>query len=320
MRLTLLAFLFSVPVLAADPPSVLWSRFDPTPRPVFIAATSMVMADGAPSAIVPEDWRVQQQRFGAMVSQLAARRPTEASAPSVHTTTMPCRGVMMNESALEPLVDRHTRHDAITNARAIVAGTIISVTPGFFYGSPGSLIELSSLEKLKLDRSYSAVHDTVYLRLPYAHFVSGGTEYCRESHPGYYVPHAGDKLLVFAYEPPSDATGTFIYSTSSDVITQSAGETPARVPKSMPFFDSPTAAISSIVSAIRSTLSDDRRIVGPRDGGLNEIRAVLRNGSRSLGVSGLCSILQPIRTQRPDGQLHQLQCRTGCGGRDTDGD
>jgi len=239
---------------------------DGTARPIFIAASAMVTADGTPSAIVPEDWRLQQQRHAAMISRLAMQRPAEASALGMSTAALPCRGVMMYESSLEPLVDRASLHDAVANARAIVAGTIKSITPGFFYGFPGSLIELDHLDRIKLDASYSAVRETIYIRLPYAHFESGGAEYCRESGPGFYVPRAGDRLLVFTYDRPLDPDGTLIYSTSSDVIVQSTVESEIRVPKSLSFFDSPNATISSIATSIHATLSGGRHIVNPHDG------------------------------------------------------
>jgi hypothetical protein len=178
---------------------------------------------------------------------------------------MTCRNGMMLETSLEPLVDRHNLHDSIANARVIVTGTIKSVTPGFFYGDPASLIELSDLDKIKLDASYSSVRDSIYLRLPYAQFVSGETEYCRESGPGSYVPHAGDRLLVFAYDKPLDVDGTLIYSTSGDVIAQSSDESAARVPKSLSFFDTPNATISSIVVTIHATLSGNRRVPEPHE-------------------------------------------------------
>ena len=258
--------LFSLPLLAAEPPSVILSRTDGgTARPIFIAASAMITADGTPSAIVPEDWRVRQQRLSATVARLRSQHRAEVSALSVPTSAVTCRDGMMLETQLEPLVDRHNVHDSIANARAIVTGTIKSVTPGFFYGDPASLIELSDLDKLKLDASYSSVRDSIYLRLPYAQFVTGGTEYCRESAPGSYVPHAGDRLLVFAYDKPLDADGTLVYSTSGDVIAQSIGETVVRIPKSLAFFDRPNASISSIVATIHTTLSGNRRAPEGRD-------------------------------------------------------
>jgi hypothetical protein len=171
---------------------------------------------------------------------------------------------MMNESPLEPLVDRYTKHDAIANARAIVAGTIKSITPGFFYGTPGSLIELENLEKIKLDSSYSGVQDRIYLRLPYARFVSENTEYCRESSPSEYIPQMGDRLLLFAYDQAINAEGNFAYTTSNDVIAQSARETATRIPQSFSFFG-PNATISSITRTIRASLSD-RHVAGHNDG------------------------------------------------------
>jgi hypothetical protein len=81
---------------------------------------------------------------------------------------------MLAESSLEPLADTSTRQKVIVNAHAIVAGTIRSVTPGFFFGEPGSLIELDNLDKIKADALYDGLRESLYLRLPYAQFVIGG--------------------------------------------------------------------------------------------------------------------------------------------------
>ena len=142
MRVALLryiaAFLFSVPMIAAEPPSVLWNRFDTKPTPVFIAAAAMVRADGAPSPIVPEAWRIQQQRYSEVVARAASKQHRQASVLGLGPSAAPCGGGMLLETPLEPMVNRTTLPESIANARAIVDGTIRSVTPGFFYGFPAA--------------------------------------------------------------------------------------------------------------------------------------------------------------------------------------
>src|SRR5216684_566879 len=208
------ALLFSVTLFAAPPPSVILSRYDAHP-PVFISASAMVAADGTTAAVVPEDWRPSMQRLAEVLSEHRG----QVSAFSQFSAA-PCQGGMLAESSVEVLVDTSTRHNAVVNAHAIVAGTIRSVTPGFFSGLPGSLIELDSLDKIKADSLYNDLRERLYIRLPYAQFVTGGIEYCRESGPGAYLPRVGDRLLVFAYRAPGDTAGTFVYTTSSDVIAQ----------------------------------------------------------------------------------------------------
>src|SRR3954447_6290667 len=57
-----IALLFSVPLFAAPPPSVILSRTDGH-TPIFISASAMVAADGTTASVVPQDWRAQQQRI-----------------------------------------------------------------------------------------------------------------------------------------------------------------------------------------------------------------------------------------------------------------
>jgi hypothetical protein len=167
-----LALLFSVTLFAAPPPSVILSRDDG--HPIFISASAMVNTDGTAAAVVPKDWRPGLQRLAEVFSKHGAQ--VSALSPS---TTAPCLGGMLSESPAELWVDRSTRHSAVVSAHAIVTGTIRSVTPGFFHGQPASLIELDHLDKIKAG-GIDNVRDTLYVRLPYAQFVVGGVEYCRE--------------------------------------------------------------------------------------------------------------------------------------------
>jgi hypothetical protein len=249
-----MALLFSVTVFAAPPPSVILSRVDQ--RPIFISASAMTGADGTTAAVVPQDWRVRQQR----IANAFAEQRVHASAFGVYSAA-PCQGAMVVESEHEPLVDTTTQHKAIANAHAIIAGSIRSVTPGFFMGTPGSLIELDNLDKLKTDALYASVQDNIYIRLPYAHFATAGTEYCSESAPEAYTPKVGDRLLVFGYGATADTAGTFVYTSSGDVIAQPSGGA-MRLPKSFSFFEDPQATLESLVRVIRSELSHrDKPIV-----------------------------------------------------------
>ncbi|HXH40237.1 MAG TPA: hypothetical protein VNN08_16530 [Thermoanaerobaculia bacterium] len=220
----------------------------------------MVAADGTTAAVVPEDWRPSMQRLAEVISEHRG----QVSAFSQFSAA-PCQGGMLAESSLDPLVDTSTRQKVIVNAHAIVAGTIRSVTPGFFYGTPASLIELDNLDKIKADTLYNDLRESLYIRLPYAQFVTGGIEYCRESGPGAYVPRVGDRLLVFAFGAPMDVAGTFVYTTSSEVIAQPS-DGAIRIPRSLSFFDDPEATIAMLTNSIRAELSHRARPAVGHDG------------------------------------------------------
>jgi hypothetical protein len=255
-----IALLFSATLFAASPPSVISSRYG-AHHPIFISASAMVSADGTTAAVVPEDWRPGLQQLAEIFS--GHRRQVSAfSLPS----SAPCHGRMLTDEPLEQFVDISTPHNRVVNAYAIVAGTIRSVTPGFFYdGLPGSLIELDNLDKIKLDAWYKDLGESLYLRLPYPQFVVNGIEYCRESSPGAYIPTVGDRLLVFAYRAPSDAAGTFLYAGSREVIAQPSGGT-ILIPKVFSFLDDKAATIATVTTVIRSELSHRERPVVGHDG------------------------------------------------------
>lgn len=248
--------IFSFGVMAEDAPTVIMNTYNSGATPIFIAGSSMYSANGELSAVVPQDWRAQQQQLATMMARCGSAHNQSMS--TAHTSssalTEPCGGAMIAESSRESLVSRDSRQASIANAVAIVAGTVKSITPGFFYGYPGSLIELRELDKIKLEAPFARVRDTLFIRLPYAHFISGGVEYCRETGANAYIPALGDQLLIFAYDPPSDVSGTFVYTTSSDVIAQSGGTTGTRIPTLLSFFAAPDATIASIVAGIRIDL------------------------------------------------------------------
>ena len=249
--------LLSVPLFAAPPPSVILSRYDAHP-PVFISASAMVAADGTMAAVVPEDWRQRMQHLAEVFSQNRDR----VSALGL-SSAAPCQGGMLSDESSELWVDTSTRHDAVVNAHAIVAGTIRTVTPGFFQSGPGSLIELDDLDRIKADTFYNRLGDTLYLRLPYAQFVIDGVEYCQESGPGKYAPKVGDRILVFAYLVPGDMSGTLVYARSSELIVQPS-QGAIHIPKALSFFDDPTATIATIATGIRSEFSHRDEPVGRR--------------------------------------------------------
>jgi hypothetical protein len=252
------ALLFPLHLLASDPPSVLWSRFDfdSRPYPVFIAATAVLNADGSPSAIVPQDWRIGPQHFRSLAPRPNSQTLRLDSPLGVWDSTTLCQhGTLEVDDDPEERAIRDNAHNAIANARAIVSGTIKRVIPGFFNGFPASLVELDHIDRIKLGTSYSAAHEVLYLRLPYARFAIGDIEYCRSSGPGSYVPRIGDELLVFAYVPPPDVDGTLLYLSDDDIIAQSSLKRDLRIPKSLAFFGSTGSTIGSITASIRAVLS-----------------------------------------------------------------
>jgi hypothetical protein len=250
------ALFFPLCLLASDPPSVLWSRFDYPPSPLFIAATAVLNADGSPSAIVPKDWRIGQQHFRSWASRPNSQTLRLDSPLGVWDSATLCQhGWLSVDDDPEEFVSRGNVHDAIANACAIVSGTIKRVTPGFFRGFPGSLVELDHLDKIKIGTSYSALHDILYLRSPYARFAIGDIEYCRDLGPGSYVPRVGDHLLVFVYSLSSDVDGRLLYLSADDVIAQSSMEPDLRIPKSLAFFGATGSTIGSITASIRAAIS-----------------------------------------------------------------
>src|SRR5258706_1127484 len=147
MRLSCLIYgaslIFSLGAMAEDAPTVIMNTYNSGATPIFIAGSSMYSSTGELSAVVPPDWRAQQQQLVTIMSRggISAHNQSMSTAHSSSSAlTEPCGGAMIAESSRESLVSRDSRQASIANAVAIVAGTVKSITPGFFYCYPCSLV------------------------------------------------------------------------------------------------------------------------------------------------------------------------------------
>jgi hypothetical protein len=164
-----------------------------------------------------------------------------------------CNGLYIAEADVESPVVRDTRTTAIANSRAIFRGTIVSVTPGLFEGSPGSLLKIGAVKALKKDASYANVRDTLYVRHPAAAFRAGQVDYCRQTEPGAYVPAPGDQIIIFAFIEPADDNGLFVYTFADDLIIQPANGD-LQIPKLLAFFRGDGIRLETIAGDIRRTV------------------------------------------------------------------
>lgn len=249
------AALLSVSAVAADAPVIMSKRALPphAPSPIFIPASALFTSEGEFSPIVPEWWRGMHRQHSLQVEAARKRAgiSAEASIPG-----RPCGGVYLGESDVESQAFRDSRETTIVNAKAIFLGTIERATPGLFHGSPGTLLHLGQLVRLKASPAFANVHDVVYVRHPYAQFKAGDVEYCRATQPGAYVPAIGDRVLVFAFGDPLDDQGLLIYSFEDDYFIETKGR--VHVPRLLQVFAVGDDGVNAIVEEIKRTL-DSRR-------------------------------------------------------------
>lgn len=99
--------------------------------------------------------------------------------------------------------------DLIENSLGIYQGRITGRDLGFLDGSPGTLLRLHIETSWKSNPEYS--DKTLYIFYPVAQIELGGETLCSRN-PGYsFRPEIGDRLLLFGYYAPLDASRTLIF-------------------------------------------------------------------------------------------------------------
>jgi len=116
------------------------------------------------------------------------------------------------------MVIRDTIGTTIDHATAIFVGTIAEITPGLFYGHPASMLRLNEVVVLKAGGEYKNVTDTLFARYSFARFSAGGMQYCAGAESP--EPAVGYRVMIFAFGPPLDEAGLFVYSSRNDVLLQ----------------------------------------------------------------------------------------------------
>lgn len=247
----LAAFLLSSSLVRADHP-VIQARTTSGDTAIFIAAQSLFTPEGAFAAAVPSYWREQHVAYTKTASRGRAR--IASTSAMQQPPAAPCGGVYLAEADVESLVVRDSVRSTVRNAKAIYAGTIRTVTPGLFYGAPGSLLELGDLVTLKTTPAYANVRDSVLVRHPYAHFTAGTVEYCRETRAATLAPRIGDRVIVFAFADPLDEAGILVFSYLDDLIVARDGD--VRIPRLLEIFGTRAPSVDQIAATIARTVAD----------------------------------------------------------------
>lgn len=201
-------------LIAGEP--LLWRhRVNGEPAPLFIAATDLAGPDGTYSAAFPQRWRESIERERQIQAEARAAEP----APPVSDDD-PCSAGWSREVDMEYPMSNKAGVPLAVTAKAVFRGRVSGVIPGLFDGSEGSLIELSEISFVKYDLAYNNMRERAYVRHPHARFAIGSLKFCSE--PSMYVPNIGDLMLVYAFDPPSDRDGKFIFTLARDFVVESA--------------------------------------------------------------------------------------------------
>jgi hypothetical protein len=187
--------------------------------PIFIAASDVTTEDGRFDTTVAEPWRTMIEQYG------------HAGASEASADEDPCSAGMWSEEDMERAAGSSGPAPS-RSAKAVFRGTISAVIPGFFYGSPGSLLELTGISFLKGGSELPNMHQRAWVRHPYARFSIGSLRFCSSAARDAYVPKAGDGVLVYVFDSPLDRDSTFLY-TSSRVLAIESAQSGFHVPEEL---------------------------------------------------------------------------------------
>lgn len=215
---TAIAPLIAAPNASHRMPDALFSTYEGKRYPLFVAASAAFGADGAPTLLLPEGWRQEHNRTRQLGAAVRSQHVSAMAVGSDNSTPAPCEGVRLPEPDVESMVIRDTIGTTIDHATAIFVGTIAEITPGLFHGHPASMLRLNEITVLKTSGGYKNVTDTLFARYPFAKFSAGGMQYCAGIESP--EPAVGYRVMIFAFGPPLDEAGLFVYSFRNDVLLQ----------------------------------------------------------------------------------------------------
>jgi hypothetical protein len=217
--------------------------------PIFVAVSELVTAEGEFSPSLPDEWRKMMSGYGR--AEMAPRDRVVDAKPD-----LPCGGSSWSESEVEYTGDMSSPRAMLRSAKGVFRGRIVSITPGFFAGSPGSLLELGDVRTIRGSQAYGTVQDRVYVRHPYAHFRVGPLEFCSETRPETHVPAVGEELMVFTFDPPPDDMGTLVYSYLRELVFESDGR--LQVPEALRPLAGDATSLDALAGRLGEMLKQDR--------------------------------------------------------------
>ena len=206
--------------------SKLLSR-DPSAPPVWVSAEAATTAAGE------IDWeilgeRAHQMYQGVLQSTpfLLSKPPGDSSPPEYDPDssglTPECvqYGAAFYDS-LERGPD-DTFQGVLKNAPAIVRGRITDLTPGFYKGDPATLLTVEVEKFLRRSRQFSRQR-VIYVVYPYARFGIGDVNFCKQDSSFPYRPALEDRIMLFPYGSPGDASQQLVRPDSRELIFESTG-------------------------------------------------------------------------------------------------
>ncbi len=206
--------LLAVSAIAAAPagemPRIIRAADARTPYPIWVAADAALTAEGK------LDGQLIAPQARERVAQLVATRTEQARHAVPQSVSSAEPEVCFGEPPAEIGLPDSTLPNLVRSSTAIFEGRIEEVTTGFYRGTPASLLAVRVDAMPRTSSLYAATIGTrMYVYYPSAVIRAEGTTLCTRPATHEARPKAGDRLLVFALQPPEDSGHLFVYPQAS---------------------------------------------------------------------------------------------------------
>jgi hypothetical protein len=184
------------------------------PGPFFLSARRATAQDGSILwSAFDEDTRFLLRHT------IDSERSRDANASSVGVaSSTPCAIAMVNSSMGSA---RRLSEEALT-AGAIYRGTVSTLTPGFEFYVPVSVVGIEITKTIRVEAGFPG-KGRILVMHPYADFTIGGTRFCNAASAN-SAPHIGDEVLLFADVAPIDTSRTFLSIAIQQLFLQRSGQ------------------------------------------------------------------------------------------------
>lgn len=132
-------------------------------------------------------------------------------------------------TAMEPIVEWPDGKGSATTlaelqdrSAAIFVGTVVDAEPGFFRGSPATLLQVRPGEIVKNFSSIDA-SDDLLVYYPASRFTAGGTKFCSAARAHDVIPAPGDHVAIHVLHDYPRLTANLVVGESEDFIFERDG-------------------------------------------------------------------------------------------------
>jgi hypothetical protein len=221
--LLLLGSSVGLALAGGDVPGVIYMKAGPRVDPIWVSTKAAALENGDVRwelfsasdednlrRFLANSERLRKETESSQDCQTGGKREPELECPLLLAT--------LDEDRIEPKPN-NSLSDLAEQALAIYDGRIEGISQGFFSGLPSSLLQVKVTKALR--SSDLVASDEVLIPYPFAHFKIGSSIFCGGFY-GMFEPSVGDRVLVFIYDPPTNAAQTLVYPRSPELFFETS--------------------------------------------------------------------------------------------------